>query len=107
MVESALEKTNKEIAELNIQDVEALTKKRDQLEHQQRQIPKDLVKIENQQVRLIKKYGWSIYGYSSLKESANVLQSFRSERKLPAEYNDQFINSLLKDEKCICQGMRI
>jgi DNA sulfur modification protein DndD len=102
VVEARLSELNEEIAGINVQNVEALVERRQKLEHRQRRIPKEMVSIVNQQVNLIAKYGWSIFGYSSLKDSAEVLQSFRSKRKLPSEYNDRFIKLLLKDGKCIC-----
>lgn len=102
VVESRLAELNEEIAAINIQDIESLTAKRQDLEHRQRKIPKDLVRITNQQASLIAQYGWSIFGHSTLKDSAGILQKFRTERKLPSEYNDRFVNSLLESGNCIC-----
>lgn len=102
IVESRLEELNEEVAAIRVKNVEDLTARRQKLEHRQRQIPNDLTRVANQQIRLIPKYGWSIFGHSSLKDSAEVLEDFRSERKLPAEYNDRFVNSLLGDGVCIC-----
>ena len=102
VVESELSKIDTEIASIRVQDVEDLIHRRGRLEGKLRVIPDQLDSIANQQIGLIKKFGWSLYGHSSLMDSAKVLQSFRTKRKLPSEYNDRFIHSILEAGKCIC-----
>ena len=102
LVETRLQELNEEIASISISNVDKLVERRQKLEKRERVIPKGLASIDNQEIGLISKYGWSIYGYSTLKDSAKVLENFRTERKLPSEYNDRFVNSLLKEGVCIC-----
>lgn len=102
LVMDKLEEINIELAKIKVKDAAALNKKRVELEIREQRIPGELNSINDQKISNISKYGWAIYGYSFLSEAAEVLDRFRSERKIPAEYNDQFINSLLNSGVCIC-----
>ena len=102
VIESSLADIDAELAAIRISDVESLIEERQKLEARQRQIPRDLLKNTNRNIHLISKYGWSIFGVTTLKTGADVLTRFRTERKLPAEYNDRFVNSLLHAGRCIC-----
>ena len=102
MVESRLADIDAELAAIRISDIESLIEERQKLEARQRQIPRELLKNTNSNIQLISRYGWSIFGDSTLRTGAGVLTRFRTERKLPAEYNDRFVNSLLHAGRCIC-----
>ena len=102
MVESRLADIDAELAAIRISNIESLIEERQKLEARQRQIPRELLKNTNSNIQLISKYGWSIFGDSTLRTGAGVLTRFRTERKLPAEYNDRFVNSLLHASRCIC-----
>lgn len=102
MVEAALEDINTEIAKLAVQDVDKLHEQRNRLEARKKQIPMERRRVRADKQALISRYGWAIFGYSLLRDSAGVLNEFRTERKIPAEYNDRFINSLLETGECIC-----
>ena len=102
LVEQELDNIDKEIASINVRDLDELTTERTRKELRQKKIPKEMDAIKNQEIQLISKYGWSLYGHSTLQDSADLLKEFRTERKLPSEYNDRFINSLLAENVCIC-----
>ena len=102
VVEAGLEEINEQIAALKIKDVEALHDERQKLERREKAIPDQLNSLANEEIGLISKYGWSIFGFSTLQASAETLKKFRTKRKLPSEYNDRFIQSLLSEGRCIC-----
>ena len=102
MVEARLADIDTELATIRNSDIESLIEERQKLEARQRQIPRELLKNTNNNIQLISRYGWSIFGDSTLRNAAGMLTRFRTERKLPAEYNDRFVNSLLHAGRCIC-----
>ena len=101
-IELGLADINEQIAAINVQDVSKLQAKRQKLELRRRAIPGEIQHIKNEQASLIRTYGWSLFGLAPLKESAETLHKFQSDRKLPSEYNDRFVNSLLDEGMCIC-----
>lgn len=103
-IENQLTDINDELAKIKVKNVDGLNRERQALEARDRQIPKELKKIEDNEIRWIAKYGWSIFGQVFLTGGAGILEKFRIERKIPAEYNDQFVNGLLNSGKCICGG---
>lgn len=101
-VEDSLDEINEELAKVKVQNIDRLNSERMELEDRQRKIPREIKKIREDKLNLLSKYGWSIFGHSFLISSAAKLDEFRTERKLPAEYNDVFVRGLLKDRICIC-----
>ena len=101
-VEESLLDVNEKLAKIKIQNIDQLNNERQKLEKRQRDIPIEIERIEEKRIRLISKYGWSIFGFSFLEDSAKTLKKFRTQRKLPSEYNDVFVRDLLDSERCIC-----
>ncbi len=101
-VNEALADINEELAKIKVDNIERLTKKREKLELRKRMIPREVEKNTQTRIRYLSTYGWSIYGFKFMKGGAAILNKYRTERKLPAEYNDVFINDLLKNNLCIC-----
>jgi DNA sulfur modification protein DndD len=102
VVEEQLAAINEELATIKVQNIDKLNEKRQKIESRQRSIPRELEELQEQRVRHISRYGWSIFGHSFLVDGAEKLSQYRSSRKIPAEFNDIFVQSLLNHGVCIC-----
>ena len=83
IVESSLAEIDAEIVAIRISDIDSLIEERQKLEARQRQIPRELSKNTNSNIHLIAKYGWSIFGDSTLRDRRGSADSISNRKKAP------------------------
>ncbi len=60
------------------------------------------VDIQAQRQDLVQKYGWAVCGQGTLKSDLSFIDTSTFRGRVPAPYQDTFVQDLLEDGECVC-----
>ena len=85
-----------------VRELGALGDRRRVLQDQQKEIADRTEKINSEMAKLISRDGYLALGSDTLRKTEALVAAARQRGELPAKVKPQFVDDLLRSEKCIC-----
>ena len=91
-----------QLAESGNVDVERIKRDIGEAERRKKAIERELGQVQKRWQELIAKFGWSIFGAELLEKGLDFIDDSTLKGRIPAPYQDQFVEDLLDTSTCIC-----
>lgn len=65
-------------------------------------LEKRRAEVQAQRQDMIQRYGWAVCGHGALRDDLSFIDTSTFRGRVPAPYQDTFVQDLLEDGKCVC-----
>lgn len=97
-----LEKIDRDLDGANLVVIKKLQSDRVRAEQNLRSANSELKQHENKKISLIREYSWVAFAHKLTGEALDFIDEAELEGKVPAPFNIQLVNDILKRSECIC-----
>lgn len=74
----------------------------DEAERRQESFIDRLSRVNRDRFALVERFGWAVFGSKLMEQGLDFIDESTLKGRIPAPYQDQFVEDLLNDQMCIC-----
>lgn len=97
-----LERIDEQLAGANIHAIRLQQDQRLKSERQLKEEVGKLVQLKDQKIELVREYSWVAFAHKLSSTALDFIDESELKGKIPAPFNEQLVEDILKEAKCIC-----
>ena len=83
-------------------DVRSIKRQIDEADRRRRGFEGRLHRVNRDRLALVERFGWAVFGSNLMEQGLEFIDESTLKGRIPAPYQEQFVEDLLKDRRCIC-----